>query len=298
MLNIIMMMVAGKRYFGVASGRGDEAAKCHEGIIDFFQLCRLFVVSDAIPSLGWLDLQGYEKQMKKTGKDFDLVLGGWLEEYRQKRKLCLERNEVDAKDFIDVMLSLEDEKQLPNIGHDSDTIIKSTSLSMILGGSDTTAVTITWVLSLLLNHPDVLKKLQELDDHVGKERQVDESDIKSLMFLEAVIKETLRLYPACLLLAPREAREDCTIAGYNVKAGTRLIINVWKLLWDETVWIDPSKFQPERFIGVGHEHIDVRGHQFVLVQFGLGRRSCPGILFPLQVLHLTLARLVHSFDLD
>ncbi|KAJ0604254.1 putative cytochrome P450 [Helianthus annuus] len=171
MLNIIMMMVAGKRYFGVASG-GDEPAKCHEAIIDFFRLCGLFVVSDAIPSLGWLDLQGYEKQMKKTGKDFDLVLGGWLEEHRQKRKLCLERNKlVDAKDFIDVMLSLEDEKQLPNIEHDSDTIIKSTCLSMILGGSDTTAVTLTWAISLLLNHPDVLKKLQqELDDHVGKER--------------------------------------------------------------------------------------------------------------------------------
>ncbi|KAM0035396.1 putative cytochrome P450 [Helianthus debilis subsp. tardiflorus] len=128
MLNIIMMMVAGKRYFGVASGGGDEAAKCHEAIIDFFRLCGVFVVSDAIPSLGWLDLQGYEKQMKKTGKDFDLVLGGWLEEHRQKRKLCLERNEVDAKDFIDVMLSLEDEKQLLNIEHDSDTIIKSTCL--------------------------------------------------------------------------------------------------------------------------------------------------------------------------
>ncbi|KAF5817830.1 putative cytochrome P450 [Helianthus annuus] len=275
MLNIIMMMVAGKRYFGVASG-GDEAAKCHEAIIDFFRLCGLFVVSDAIPSLGWLDLQGYEKQMKKTGKDFDLVLGGWLEEHRQKRKLCLERNKlVDAKDFIDVMLSLEDEKQLHNIEHDSDTIIKSTCLSMILGGSDTTAVTLTWAISLLLNHPDVLKKLQqELDDH-----------------------ETLRLYSAGPLLAPREAREDCTIAGYNVKAGARLIINVWKLQRDETVWRDPSKFQPEWFIGVGHEHIDVRGHQFVLVPFGLGRRSCPGISFALQVLHLTLARLVHSFDL-
>ncbi|KAM0035374.1 putative cytochrome P450 [Helianthus debilis subsp. tardiflorus] len=298
MLNIIMMMVAGKRYFGVASGGGDEAAKCHEAIIDFFRLCGVFVVSDAIPSLGWLDLQGYEKQMKKTGKDFDLVLGGWLEEHRQKRKLCLERNEVDAKDFIDVMLSLEDEKQLPNIEYDSDTIIKSTCLSMILGGSDTTAVTLTWAISLLLNHPDVLKKLQqELDDHVGKERQVDESDIKSLVFLEAIIKETFRLYPAGPLLAPREAREDCMIAGYNVKAGTRLIINVWKLQRDETVWSDPSKFQPERFIGVGQEHIDVRGHQFVLVPFGLGRRSCPGISFALQVLHLTLARLVHSFDL-
>ncbi|KAI7745243.1 hypothetical protein M8C21_010627 [Ambrosia artemisiifolia] len=297
MLNIIMMMVAGKRYVGDGSD-GDEAAKCHEAIIDFFRLCGLFVVSDAIPSLSWLDLQGYEKQMKKTGKDLDLVLGGWLEEHRQKRKLGLERNKEDVKDFIDVMLSLEDEGQLPNIEHDSNTIIKSTCLSMILGGSDTMAVTLTWAISLLLNHPDVLKKLQEeLDNHVGKDRQVEEADIKNLVYLEAVIKETFRLYPAGPLLAPREAREECTIAGYKVKAGTRLIINVWKLQRDESVWSDPSKFQPERFIGVSHEHVEVSGQQFVLVPFGFGRRSCPGISFSLQVLRLTLARLVHSFDL-
>lgn len=170
--------------------------------------------------------------------------------------------------------------------------------SLILGGSDTTAGTLTWAISLLINHPSVLKKLQhELDHHVGKERQVVESDMKNLVYLEAIIKETLRLYPVGPLLAPREAREDCMISGYNVKAGTRLIINVWKLQRDERVWSDASKFQPERFIGSGHKDVDLRGQQFVLVPFGSGRRSCPGITFSLQVLHLTLARLVHSFDL-
>ncbi|KAK1427368.1 hypothetical protein QVD17_16051 [Tagetes erecta] len=297
MLNIIVMMVAGKRYFGVGGG-GDEAERCHKAIIDFFRLSGLFVVSDVIPSLWWLDLHGYEKQMKETGKDFDSVLGGWLHEHRQKRKLGLERNENNVKDFIDVMLSLEDEGQFSYIEHDSDTIIKSTCMSLILGGSDTTAGTLTWAVALLLNHPDVLKKLQhELDDHVGRERQVDESDIKHLVYLEAVIKEALRLYPVGPLLAPREARENCTIAGYNVKAGTRLIVNVWKLQRDERVWINPSKFQPERFMSLDHEQVDVRGQQFVLVPFGFGRRSCPGITFSLQVLHLTLARLVHSFEL-
>ncbi|XP_076897584.1 xanthotoxin 5-hydroxylase CYP82C4-like [Bidens hawaiensis] len=297
MLNIIMMMVAGKRFLVVGGGE-DEAKMCHEAIIDFFRLSGLFVVSDALLLLWWLDLQGYEKQIKKTARDFDSVLGAWLDEHRQKRKHDLDRSKDDLMDFIDVMLSLEEEGQLPDMKYDSDTIIKSTCMSLILGGNDTTAVTLTWAISLLLNNPHVLKKLQhELDHNVGKERQVEEADIKNLVYLAAIIKETLRLYPAGPLLAPREAREGCTIAGYNVKAGTRLIVNVWKLQRDDTIWSDPSKFQPERFMGLGHEHVDVRCQQFVLMPFGFGRRSCPGISFSLQVLHLTLARLCHSFDL-
>lgn len=298
MLNIVVMMVAGKRYFGVGGG-GHEADKCQKAISNFFRLIGIFVVSDAIPFFWWLDLHGYEKEMKKTAKDLDLVLGGWLDEHRQRRKSDVERNKDDVKDFIDVMLSLEDEGQLSGFEHDSDTSIKSTCLALILGGSDTTAGTLTWAISLLLNHPDTLKKLQhELDDEVGKDRQVDESDIKNLVFLQAVIKETLRLYPAGPLLGPREAMEDCMVSGYNVKAGTRLIVNVWKIQRDNTIWTDPSEFNPDRFMGVDYEHVDLRGQQFVLMPFGSGRRSCPGVTFGLQVLHLTLARLLHSFHLD
>nr|XP_043638513.1 xanthotoxin 5-hydroxylase CYP82C4-like [Erigeron canadensis] len=298
MLNIVVMMVAGKRYFGAGNGGDAEAERCHKAITDFFRLIGIFVVSDAIPFLSWLDLQGYEKQMKQTAEDLDLVLGGWLHEHRKKRELDLEGNKNDVKDFIDVMLSLEEDGQLSNSEHDVDTSIKSTCLALILGGSDTTAGTLVWAISLLVNHPDVLRKMQqELDDQVGRERQVDESDVKNLVFLQAVIKETLRLYPAGPLLGPREAMEDCTVAGYNVKAGTRLIVNIWKLQRDERVWDKPTEFQPERFLSLAHENVDLRGQQFVLMPFGSGRRSCPGATFGLQVLHLTLARLVHGFDL-
>lgn len=127
MLNIVVMMVAGKRYFGVGGG-GQEADRCQKAISNFFRLIGIFVVSDAIPFFWWLDLHGYEKEMKKTAKDLDLVLGGWLDEHRQRRKSDAERNKDDVKDFIDVMLSLEDEGQLSGFEHDSDTSIKSTCL--------------------------------------------------------------------------------------------------------------------------------------------------------------------------
>ncbi|XP_039070031.1 xanthotoxin 5-hydroxylase CYP82C4-like [Hibiscus syriacus] len=128
----------------------------------------------------------------------------------------------------------------------------------------------------------------ELEFHVGQERPVDDSDIKNLLYLQAIIKATLRLYPAGPLIGPREAMNDCTVAGYHILASIRLIVNVWKIQRDSRVWSDPSKFLPERFL-TSHADTEVRGQQFELLPFGSGRRSCPGASLALQVLHLTLA---------
>jgi len=74
---------------------------------------------------------------------------------------------------------------------------------MILGGTDTTAVTPIWALSLLLNNREALEKAKaELDAHVGKDRQVNESDLKNLVYLQAIIKETTRIYSATPLGEP------------------------------------------------------------------------------------------------
>ncbi|GMH29637.1 hypothetical protein Nepgr_031480 [Nepenthes gracilis] len=168
---------------------------------------------------------------------------------------------------------------------------------MILGGTDTTTVTLTWALSLLLNNRHVLKKaLDELDTVVGKERLVDASDMKNFVYLQAIIKEAMRLYPAAPLSAPREAINDCNISGYHVRAGTRLFVNIHKIHRDPRVWPDPYEFRPERFLTT-HKHVDVRGQHFELIPFGSGRRICPGISFSLQIMPFTLATLLQAFEI-
>ena len=80
---------------------------------------------------------------------------------------------------------------------------------MIAARSETSTVILTWAISLMLNNRHVLKKAQdELDLQVGKERTVNESGIGNMLFLQAIVKETLRLYPAAPLSAPREFLED------------------------------------------------------------------------------------------
>ncbi|XP_012071739.1 xanthotoxin 5-hydroxylase CYP82C4 [Jatropha curcas] len=294
-LNVIVRVVAGKRYTG--SSDDDGARRCQNAISKFFHLMGIFVVSDALPFLQWLDLEGHQRAMKKTAKDLDAVLEGWLTEHRQKRVSVLGEAKTEGEqDFIDVMLSLEEKGHLSGFIYDADTSIKSTCLALIAGASDTTTTTLTWAISLLLNNKSALKKArEELDLHVGPERQVDESDLKSLVYIQAIIKETLRLYPVAPLI-PREFTKDCTIAGYHVPAGTRLLVNAWKIQRDPRYWTNPSAFQPERFL-TSHANVDVRGQHHELIPFGSGRRSCPGAAFALHALHLTLARFLHAFDL-
>lgn len=168
--------------------------------------------------------------------------------------------------------------------------------NLILAGIDTTSVTLTWALSLLLNHTEVLKRVQkEIDIHVGTTRWVEESDIKNLVYFQAIVKETLRLYPPGPLLVPRESLEDCYVGGYLVPRGTQLLVNAWKLHRDPRIWENPCEFRPERFL-TSHGSIDVRGQQFEYVPFGSGRRLCPGISSGLQMLHLTLSRLLQGFS--
>jgi len=141
-----------------------------------------------------------------------------------------------------------------------------------------------------------LKKVQEeLDEKVGKDRLVKESDIEKLAYLQAVVKETLRLYAAGPLSVPREFTRDCSLGGYRIAAGTRLMLNIWKLHRDPRVWSEESEFRPERFLGA-HQDVDVKGKHFVLMPFGGGRRACPGISFGLQMTHLALAALLQAFD--
>jgi hypothetical protein len=85
-LNVLLRMVAGKRYLGVSDVVDEEKARrCQMAVGEFFHLVRLFVVSDVIPFLGWLDLGGHEKAMKKIGKELDSILGEWLDEHKRKR---------------------------------------------------------------------------------------------------------------------------------------------------------------------------------------------------------------------
>ncbi|CAN1147231.1 Cytochrome P450 82A3 [Linum perenne] len=302
-LNSVLQMVVGKRGCGSTSAR-----RMQKAVRMLFRYLGQFVVRDAFPLLGWADLGGYEKEMKKVAAEMDLILDEWLHEHKRKRdhrgrgrdrdRDRDDGGEAEEEDFMDVLLSLRDEGE-DFSGYDSDTVIKSTCLAMIAAGTDTTTVTVTWAISLLLNNRQALNNVQkELNQVVSKERILPNDDeLTKLVYLQAVVKETLRLYPAAPLSSPRQFIANCNIGGYQVPEGTWLIVNLWKIHTDPRVWADPLEFQPERFMTT-HSHVDVKGKDYELMPFGSGRRGCPGVNFGVQMVHSTLATLLHGFDVS
>ncbi|KAG2319135.1 hypothetical protein Bca52824_012348 [Brassica carinata] len=157
---------------------------------------------------------------------------------------------------------------------------------------------INHLLSLQETQPDcytdviikgiILKARIEIDDKIGLDRLVDEPDIVNLPYLQNIILETLRLYPAAPLLLPHLSSEDCQVGGYDMPRGTLLLMNVWAIHRDPELWEESERFKPERF--------DKEGEAQKVMPFGLGRRSCPGAGLAHRLMGLTLASLVQCFE--
>ncbi|CAN6580468.1 unnamed protein product [Malus baccata var. baccata] len=296
--NVVFRMIIGKRISEATNyTHGDLIGR--EVFKDWLRLNATFALSDALPFLRWLDLGGHKKTMRKVAKAVDQVLQGWLEEHKQKKRRTVSsgvKGDEEERDFMDLMLSVLDDAEVTN-SFEADIINKATTLSLLLASVDVTTGALTWALSLLLNGPKTLKKVQEeIDQNIGRERAVKESDVDNLVYLQAVIKETLRLYPPGPTLLPHASIEDCVLAGYHIPANTRVLVNVWKIHRDPKFWPDANEFRPERFFTT-HSDIDVKGQDFELIPFGSGRRMCPGIALALRIMPLTLASLLHGFEI-
>jgi cytochrome P450 len=152
---------------------------------------------------------------------------------------------------------------------------------------------VEWAISELLKKPEVIAKAtEELDRVIGRGRWVTEKDMPSLPYVDAIVKETMRLHPVAPLLVPRLAREDTTVAGYDIPTGTRVLVSVWSIGRDPELWDAPEEFMPERFLG---SKLDVKGQDYELLPFGSGRRMCPGYSLGLKVIQVSLANLLHGF---
>ncbi|RZB57154.1 Cytochrome P450 93A3 [Glycine soja] len=169
-------------------------------------------------------------------------------------------------------------------------------------GTNTTTITLEWSLAELINHPTVMEKaMKEIDSIIGKDRMVMETYIDNLSYLQAIVKETLRLHPPSLFVL-RESTGNCTIAGYDIPAKTWVFTNVWAICRDPKHWDDPLEFRPKRFLNNDNERkkmgqVGVRVQHYQLLPFGSGRRGCPGALLALKVAHTTLAAMIQCFEL-
>nr|ABR17055.1 unknown [Picea sitchensis] len=257
-------------------------------IEETFELAGRFNIGDYLPFLAWMDLQGLNRRLKNIHKIQDDLLEKIVEEH-----VSQQHNPKDMADLVDVLLDASaDEDMEFQITRDN---IKSVIYDMLSAGSDASAASIEWTMSELLRKPPVLKKVQnELEHVVGFERMVQESDLPSLRYLQAVVKETLRLHPPGPISLPHVSVEDCTVLGYEIPRGTRLLMNFWAIGRNPKSWEDAESFKPERFMEAGF--LDAKVENFEWIPFGAGRRGCPGQQLGILVVVFAVAQLLHCFN--
>ncbi|PPS14866.1 hypothetical protein GOBAR_AA05728 [Gossypium barbadense] len=124
----------------------------------------------------------------------------------------------------------------------------------------------------------------------SEEAKVNESED-----VQNSIKLTRDNIKAIIMVNPRNAEEeeDAVVAGYQIPAKSRVMINAWAIGRDRNSWEDPDSFKPSRFLREGVP--DFKGSNFEFIPFGSGRRSCPGMQLGLYALDMAVAHLLHCF---
>ncbi|KAK1606050.1 hypothetical protein QYE76_029723 [Lolium multiflorum] len=247
-------------------------------------------VSDFFPVLARADLQGLRRRLAQLLARLHQVFDAEVDRRLRGRELGETRKEHE--DFLDVLLDVT-ERDGGKAGLDRDTL-RALFTDLFLAGSDSTSSMVEWAMAELLKNPSSMAKAhEELAQVISTTRSVEESDINQLPYIQAVVNETLRLHPPGPLLLPHQAQEAVNIAGFTVPQGARVLVNLWAMGQDESIWPEPDKFMPERFLG---RTVDFRGGDFELIPFGAGRRVCPGMPLAIRTVHLVLATLLNQFE--
>ncbi|KAL2239518.1 licodione synthase-like [Sesamum indicum] len=269
-----------------------EAEAARTVIREVTQIFGEFDVSDIIWFCKNLDLQGIRKRSEDIQRRYDALLEKIITDREKARRI--RGGGCEASDFLDMLLDvMESGKTEVKFTREH---LKALILDFFTAGTDTTAIATEWTIAELLSNPNVLKKAQEeIDNVVGPNRLVQESDAPNLPYLQAVIKETFRLHPPIPMLS-RKSVSDCVVDGYKIPGKSLLFVNLWSMGRNPKYWESPMVFRPERFLEKENCSIDIKGQNFELLPFGTGRRGCPGMLLAIQEVISIIGTMVQCFD--
>ncbi len=171
-----------------------------------------------------------------------------------------------------------------------DNLIRDQLLTMLIAGHDTSTALLSWSLYLLGAHPDAYQRVRmEIDTVAGGDPNAVANCMGEMPFLQAVLEESLRLYPP-IHLGSRLAAVDLEYDGYLIPAGERVIYSIYLTQRHPAHWSQPELFIPER-------HLGTHPAPYNWLAFGGGPRNCIGAAFGQLESRLILARILQQFDL-
>ncbi|KAJ0984259.1 hypothetical protein J5N97_002615 [Dioscorea zingiberensis] len=289
---IIRKLIFGRRLFGEGGAHGGPGKEEIEHVEAAFVVDKhlyAFCVSDLVPWLEALDLDGHRKivtnAMEVINKYHDPIVDERIEKMEKRKGV-----NGAAEDLLDLMISLKDEDGEPLLSADE---IKAQAAELFFAAVDNPSNVVEWAIAELINQPELLRRVvEELDNAVGKQRLVQESDFYKLPFLKSVARETLRLHPVSPFNMPHHSTEDAVVAGYLIPKGTTVLLSRVGLGRNPKVWEEPMRFNPDRH----GRSVELAEPELKFISFSAGRRRCMGAPLGTVMTYLMLARLVQCFD--
>ena len=191
----------------------------------------------------------------------------------------------NRQDILSLMMSARDETGEAL----KDLELRDELMTLMLAGHETTATAIAWSLYWVHRYPQIKAKLVAEIASLGTNPKPME--IAKLPFLDAVCKETLRIYPVAMLTFPRVVQEPMELMGYKLEIGQILMGCIYLLHQREDVYPEPRKFKPERFL-----EREFSAYEFF--PFGGGKRRCIGEALAQLEMKLVLATIISQYELE
>ncbi|XP_020198375.1 tyrosine N-monooxygenase-like [Aegilops tauschii subsp. strangulata] len=296
--NVIRRLLFGSRYFGEPrlhddGGPGPLEVEHMDAMFTSLGLLYAFCVSDYLPWLRGLDLDGHEKMVKEANATINRLHDTVIDE-RWRRWKSGERKDID--DFLDVLITLKDSDGNPLLTLQE---VKAQSQDITFAAVDNPSNAIEWALAEMANAPEVMAKaVEEMDRVVGRERLVQESDIPQLIYTKACVREAFRLHPVAPFNVPHVALSDTTVAGYRVPKGSHVILSRIGLGRNPAVWDEPLRFKPERHINMAAGSdggVALTENELRFISFSTGRRGCVAASLGTAMCMMLFGRLIQGF---
>jgi cytochrome P450 len=218
-------------------------------------------------------------RLKRAVRRLDQIIYGFI---RQRRE-----NPADHGDLLSLLLQARDEDDGTRM---TDRQVRDEAMTLFLAGHETTALVLSWAWYLLARAPQAEARLLAEIEQVLPGRLPVFDDVAKLRYTEAVLLETMRLYPPAYTIG-REALVDCRIGGYQVRKGMTVLMSQWVVQRDPRFFDEPEQFRPQRWLDESAKKIP----KFAYFPFGGGPRLCIGNSFALMEMALVLATLAPRF---
>jgi len=169
--------------------------------------------------------------------------------------------------------------------------IRDEILTMVTAGHETTAVSLCWALHSLAANPEVRERFYREVDEVLGQRPITAEDLPRLVYTRMVVDETLRVYPPVWVVA-RTAVRDMELGGYQVPAGSGVLVSPYAVHRNPDFWPNPERFSPDRFASADEDRVACS-----YLPFFAGRHLCLGKHFALAEMIVVLATVAQRFEL-